>query len=72
MENFNVNDNIGYLGIPRYFKTISYRLDFSDTAQHYPIQQGKVYLLMLHMLLGATKIFQGCGKVDISSTKYCY
>ena len=35
MENFNVNDNTGYLVIPRYFKTIPYRLDFSDTAQPY-------------------------------------
>ena len=35
MENFNVKDNTGYLVIPRYFKTIPYRLDFSDTAQPY-------------------------------------
>ena len=38
MENFNgkfqCNDNTGYLGVPRNFKTIPYRLDFSDTAQH--------------------------------------
>ena len=33
MENFNVNDNTGYLVILRYFKTIPYRLDFSDIAQ---------------------------------------
>ena len=35
MENFNVNDNTGYLVILRYFKKIPYRLDFSDTAQPY-------------------------------------
>ena len=46
MENFNVNDNTGYLVILRYFKTILYRLDFSDTTQPYILV---IFIMRMHL-----------------------